>query len=203
MAAAKKLDLQKDFKSDYTATKKPAIARIRRARYLAIGGRGEPGGDMFQKQLAALYTVAYTIKMAKKAAGRDFRVMMLEGLWWPSSSKSASEHDHNWSWKLMVRVPTFVGARDLKAAIAGIVEEGKAKAFPIAKVSLDDFAEGKCIQVLHVGAFENEPDTILKMHEFAESQGLHLHGKHHEIYMSDPRRVKPDRAKTILRYPVK
>lgn len=203
MPTAVTVDLYKLHKAEYVTPRKPALVRIGKARYLTIAGKGEPGGELFQQQVGALYAAAWTVKMVKKQAGRDYKVMHLEGLWWPPTGKKTGEQSPVWNWKLLIRVPTFVAARDVAAATRALAEHEKARALPVARVKLEDITEGRSVQMLHVGPYETEPATIQAMHEFAVASKLRFGGKHHEIYLSDPRRAKPEKMRTILRYPAK
>jgi hypothetical protein len=197
-----KIDLYKTHKAEYAARKDPALVEVGPAKYLTIDGRGEPGGEAFQASLGALYGVAYTIKMTRKfGGGPDYKVCGLEGLWWcPNPMDWMNQPRDSWEWKLMLRVPEFITGRDLKAALEQLKKKGKGDG--AAQVRLETIREGRSVQVLHVGPYANEPETIARMKEFAQSQGLEFRGKHHEIYLSDPRRVPPERLRTILRMPV-
>lgn len=194
MPVSEKIDLYKLHKSEYAAPKKPALVQVKRAKYLAVGGRGEPEGAEFHAKLEALFGVAFTIKMAKKTAGRDYKVCGLEGLW-----RDMDQPRTEWKWKLIIRTPDFITARDLAAAAAKLNAKGKAGA---GDVRLETIEEGKCVQALHVGPYAEEAVSIGRMQEFAAAQGLKPGGPHHEIYLSDPRRVPPERLRTILRQPV-
>jgi hypothetical protein len=158
---------------------------------------------VFQKKLGALYNVAFTIKMEKKFAGQDYAVCKLEGLWWVTdATKEFMEVPKSqWLWKLMIRVPEFIGAKELKDATSKLREKGKPA--EVSEVKLEKYAEGLCVQVLHVGSYDEEAGTIAKMKEVAGENWLSFHGLHHEIYLSDPRRVAPARLRTILRHPVR
>jgi len=202
MPTGHKLDLYKKYKGDYVASTKPALITVKRAPYLAITGRGEPGGQAFQAKMSALYGAAFTIKMARKAAGRDYAVCKLEGLWW-GKRKTAdlwSEPKAQWNWNLMIRVPDFIKQKDLDDAVAALIRKGKGP--EVTQVKLETIDEGNCVQMLHVGPYDAEPDTIARMLAFARQQGLSFRGLHHEIYLSDPRRVAPEKLRTILRHPV-
>jgi hypothetical protein len=188
-----KLDLYKKHGADYIAPKKPALVTIPRAQYLAIEGKGMPGDEGFQKDIGALYSVAFTIKMASKFAGRDYGVSKLEGLW-------GSKRGKKWSWKLLIRTPDFIGEKERGQALETLRVRGKPSA--VSNVLLEKLEEGLCAQVLHIGPYDDEAGTIAAMEEFAAGQGLRFHGLHHEIYLSDPRRVAPERLRTILRHPV-
>lgn len=194
-----KLDLYASHRREYAASREPAFVTVQRARYLAITGQGRPGASAFQESIGALYTVAYTVKMARKFSGRDFVVAKLEGqYWWDDLSGDMPMEQCRW--QLLVRVPTFITDREVKGATARLLEQGKpARVSDVALIALE---EGRCVQMLHVGPYDAEPVTIAEMTRFAESAGLHFVGKHHEIYLSDPRRVAPERIRTILRQPV-
>lgn len=203
MAQTDKLDLVKEHKDQYAAPKKPTLVTVRKAKYLAISGQGAPGGDRFQACIGALFGVAYTIKMARKAEGVDYKVCPLEGLYQTEdgSGDFCKADPETWCWTLMIRVPGFVTKRDLDKAVAQLLEKDKGR--EVKEVTLDTLAEGRCVQQLHVGPYDKEPETVAQMARFAEGQGLAFHGRHHEIYLSDPRRVPPERLRTILRMPVR
>lgn len=196
MAATGKLDLFKQHRDEYATPKKPSLVEISPAQYLAIDGRGQPGGDEFQTAIGALYGMAFTIKMTRKVEGLgDYAVCKLEALWWDTDRPR-----DEWAWKMMIRTPDFVGKADMKSALAKLVEKKKGDGAD--RVELEKIKEGRCVQMLHVGPYEKEHETIAAMMAFAEENGLEAAGRHHEIYLSDPRRVPPERLKTILRYPV-
>lgn len=203
MMAAKKVDLYKLFAADYAAPRTPALVTPHAAQYLAITGQGEPGGDVFTTRLGLLYNVAFTIKMAKKFAGKDYAVAKLEGLWWGKKPGVAFflEPRGKWRWQLLIRTPDFIGAKDRTAALEQLRSRGKDPA--VRDVALIRLDEGKCVQLLHVGPYDAENVSIERMHLFATGKGLRPYGKHHEIYLSDPRRVPAARLKTILRMPVR
>lgn len=202
---AGKLDLYKKFADDYATPRAPALVTPHRAQYLAIEGQGEPGGTTFTTRLGLLYNVAFTIKMARKFSGKgDYAVCKLEGLWWGQAKSGTSFLDEprsTWRWRLLIRTPDFIGARERKAALEQLRERGKDPA--TAEVELMTLSEGLSVQMLHVGPYAEEPERLDRMQAFAASQGLRLHGLHHEIYLSDPRRVAPAKLKTILRTPVR
>jgi len=197
-----KLDLFSRHKAEYVAPRSPRLVRIGPARYLSAGGRGDPNGPGFGTAVGALYAVAFTIKMAKKAARQDFKVGKLEGLWWGNRRGQLliEAPVATWRWKAMIRVPTFVTARDLAAARRSLAERGRALTVP---VRLETLAEGKCVQLLHRGPYREEHSSIRAMLAFAGGQGLGPRGRHHEIYLNDPGRVPPARLRTILRQPVR
>ncbi len=204
MASTDKIDLYKLHKEEYIAAKDPVLVTAGEATYLAICGRGAPGGPEFTDKIGALYGAAFTIKMTRKFAGlQDYVVGKLEAQWWLDGSDQdfANAPKDQWNWRLMIRTPSLVEPQELKEAAAKLLQKGKA---PCAdQVRLETFTEGLCVQMLHVGPYEREARSIAAMKAFAGQQGLVFHGHHHEICLSDPRRVPPERLKTILRCPVR
>lgn len=200
MKTATKLDLGKLHKADYVTPKQPVLLTIKPAHYLAISGQGAPGGERFTACIGALYAMAFTIKMTRKFAGKqDYAVCKLEGQWFFDGDPAKIPRDQ-WRWKLLIRTPDFITATDRKQAAATLLKRGKSR--EVEEVKLETIDEGQCVQMLHVGPYEKECETIALMRSFAESKGFKLAGPHHEIYLSDPRRVPPERLKTILRQPV-
>lgn len=197
-----KLDLYTRHKKEYVALRSPAVVTIGAVKYLAAAGRGDPNGPAFGAAVGALYGVAFTIKMARKAGGRDFVVSKLEGQWWGGRRGRLliDSAVATWRWKVMIRVPPFVTARDLLAARRALAARGRALPVP---VRLETLREGKCVQMLHRGPYRAEHATIGAMLAFARAHGLRPRGRHHEIYLSDPRRVAPATLRTILRQPVR
>ena len=197
-----KIDLYKQHKADYAATRKPALVRIGKACYLAIEGQGAPGTDIFTTSIGALYGVAFTVKMTRKFSGRqDYTVCKLEAQWWCDGEHDfAAAPKQAWRWKLLIRTPDFVTQKEVDSAVAVLTKRGKGQESN--RVRLESLSEGKCVQMLHVGPYDREQETIDSMKGFAESKGLAFQGRHHEIYLSDPRRVAPEKLKTILRMPV-
>jgi hypothetical protein len=198
------LDLFKLHRDQYATPPTPVIIETQPALYLAIAGQGMPGGEAFMQQMGALYSIAYTIKMTHKFSdGGDYKVGMLEALWW---------HDHpgldfdsipadELRWELLIRTPDFIAPRDLTAAVERLEDKGKTDI--LREVRLVTLAEGTCVQMLHVGPYDRERESIARMVDFARARGHALHGRHHEIYISDPRRMAPEKLRTILRLPVR
>jgi hypothetical protein len=203
MKEQEKLDPFKQFKDQYKAGSKPAIIQTTPAQYLAVEGRGAPGGPVFQDCIGALYAMAFTIKMTRKFAGQgDYAVCKLEGLWFAEERKQFCKIPQDqWRWKLMIRTPDFIKPKDLDKAVAALLSKGKAE--KVKEVKLEKLDEGRCVQMLHVGPYDKVGDTIAVMEEYAKQKGLSFLGAHHEIYLSDPRRVEPARLKTILRHSVR
>jgi len=203
VAPTKKFDIYKEHAADYVTPKTPALVDIKPANYLVVTGRGEPGGEAFQSAIGALYKVAFTVKMARKFAGRDYTVSKLEGRWWVDDPTRSflDEPPSKWNWKLMIRVPEFIKEKEVAASIEKLLAKGKPK--EVAGIKLEVLNEGNCVQVLHLGPYDKERPTIERMYTFAQEHGLKFHGLHHEIYLSDPRRVAPAKLRTILRHPVR
>jgi hypothetical protein len=185
-----KLDPYREHAADYAARLNPAIVNIARCQYLAIDGAGIPGGEEFEACIGALYGVAFTTKMAQKMEGHDYGVCKLEGLW-PDTR----------TWTLLIRTPEFVTRHHIDSAIKKLIQKGKT--VPVQAVRLLPLNEGWCVQALHVGAYSDEPATIEKMAGCAAQAGMEFSGTLHEIYLSDPRRVTPEKLRTILRQPLR
>jgi hypothetical protein len=198
-SAKEKIDLFKSYKDEYVAPRKPVIVTITPANYLTITGAGKPGGPEFEACIGALYGAAFTIKMTRKFGGKqDYAVGKLEGQWWADNEKDLSRvRPEQWQWKLMIRTPEFVKQEELARAVLVLLKRGKGE--DVKRVKLETMEEGACVQMLHVGPYDKECETIAQMKAFAEKQHYVFHGSHHEIYLSDPRRVPPERLKTILR----
>jgi len=204
MSKTEKIDLYKLHKDQYVAPKKPQLVEIHEAKYLAVSGRGEPGGEEFSAKIGALYGVAYTVKMTRKFAGKqDYTICKLECQLWVDGEEQdfATTDPKEWNWKFLIRTPDFVQDNELNTAKETLLKKGKEP--QVHQVKLESFAEGTCVQMLHIGPYDKESETISLMVDFAEQQGLEFHSRHHEIYLSDPRRVPPERLKTILRHPVR
>ena len=171
--------------------------------YLMVDGHGDPNSaPAYADALATLYPVAYALKFASKHDGRDYVVPPLEGLWWADdmAAFTTARDKSRWSWTMMLLVPDWLDASSVDAAVA----QAAAKNPPaLEKLRFATFSEGRCVQTLHVGSYDDEAGVLARMHdEFLPEHGLRLGGTHHEIYLSDPRRVAPERLRTILRQPV-
>jgi len=197
-----KLDLTKEYKTYYTAKTTPEIVEIEEGKFLTIEGKGAPGGDEFQAKVGALYSLAYGIKMLMKKEGKDFTVAKLEGLWWVDSDKPYTEVPREeWRWKLLIRQPEFVTPEIVEKAKQEVIKKKKLEL--VNEVKFEKMKEGKCVQILHIGPYSTEPESLEKMYNLMKEKGLVYNGFHHEIYISDPRKVAPEKMKTILRQPVK
>ena len=197
-----KLDLVKEYKSYYKAGIKPQIVEFGEANYLSIEGKGEPAGEVFVSKVEALYPLAYGIKKTCKELDKDFGVPKLEGLWWVEGNKPALEVPRSeWCWKLLIRMPKFVTKKMMQFVQPEVAKKKKNEL--IQEVAFEKIAEGKCIQIMHVGPYSTEQETINVLMEFMASNNHFVNGLHHEIYLSDPRKTEPVKLKTIIRYPVK
>lgn len=154
--------------------------------------------------MGALYGVAYTIKMTRKFAGKgDYAICKLEGQWWSDDNRCDIKDAalDEWRWRLLIRTPDFIKKQDLDEAMAKLLEKDQGD--EAKEIALISFAEGTCAQMLHVGLYDKEHETLARMRDMIATEGLEVHGRHHEIYLSDPRRVAPEKLRTILRLPVK
>lgn len=174
-------------------------------QYLMVDGRGDPNTSPdFDRAVRALYPVAYKLKFAsKRDLDRDYVVPPLEGLWWADDMDSftAARDKSRWDWTMMIMTPDWID----HAMFAAAVERAGAENRPqgLDDVRLETLHEGRCVQTLHVGPFDDEAAVLAQLHEeFVPDSGLRLTGKHHEIYLTDFRRTAPDRLRTILRQPV-
>ena len=181
------------------------IVDIPEMQYLMVDGHGDPNSSpAFAQALEALYPVAYKLKFASKLElDRDYVVPPLEGLWWARDMDSftVSRDKSRWDWTMMLMVPEWI-EQDIFEAACGKVG-AKNPPVRLGDVRLGSLAEGRCVQILHVGSFDDEGPVLERMHhEFIPRQGLRLEGKHHEIYLGDFRRTAPEKLRTILRQPV-
>ncbi len=199
MSTVDKVDLLRSLKSEYAQPRRPRLIDTTPGVHLARTGTAVPGSDAFSAALGDLYAVAYTVKFRSKLQhGRDFAVGKLECRW--LGLPETREATTGWDWQMLIRVPDFVGERDLTEAIAVLIE--KQKPVSVREVRRIELHEGRCVQMLHVGPYDEEPQTFAEMTAFAAEQGYDPAGAPHEIYLSDPRRVEAAKLKTILRLPV-
>lgn len=196
-----KLDLTKVYKDSYTSRSEPGIVDVPPGNFLAITGRGAPGGEAYQQKLELLYAVAYRLKFMAKHAGNDFVVCKLEGLWWfDDPAKSIAPPREQWNWKMMIRQPDCATAE--MAAAARQEVETKKRLASAQEVSFEHFDEGLSAQIMHFGPYTEEEATITRLHAFIDDGGYRVHGLHHEIYLSDPNKVTLERLRTIIRQPI-
>jgi len=201
----KKIDLKKELKHLYSvSTKEVAIVDVPEMKFLMVDGDGNPNDSQeFKEGIEALYSVSYTLKfMIKKGeTAVDYVVLPLEGLWWSDdmAAFSAGEKD-KWKWTLMIMQPRYV-TEDLFETAAH--EVGKKKNPPaLSRIRYKSYHEGLSAQIMHIGPYSGEGPTIERLHSFIKEKGHNLRGKHHEIYLSDPRRTAPEKIKTIIRQPM-
>jgi hypothetical protein len=197
-----KIDLSREFKGLYKAKQVPELIDVPVGKFLAIEGKGDPNGEEYQQAMMALYGAAYTLKFHYKAQGSDFKVMALEGLWGIDHGVFDMDNPaprEEWRWTSMIRVPEFVEQGVFDGVLPGLVEKRGEK---VKEVRLMVYDEGLSAQILHIGPYSDEAPDINKLHAWVAEQGYRLRGQHHEIYMSDPRRTKPEKLKTIIRHPV-
>lgn len=199
---ADKVDLRRELKALYAPPKgKVVLVDVPAISFLMVDGAGDPNSaPAYREALEALYAVAYTLKFAMKASGRDFAVGVLEGLWWADDQAVFLTGDRAaWRWTMMIAVPDFVTPEAVDAAKA---KAAARKDLPAAaRLRLESFHEGTAVQTLYLGPYSAEGPTIAGLHAHIEGLGKRLHGKHHEIYLSDPRRTAPEKLKTVIRQP--
>lgn len=206
MRGVDKFEIRKAFKALYSpAAGSFAIVDVPAFDFLTVDGEGNPNTvSAYKEAVEALYSASYTLKfMSKAELGRDYVVPPLEGLWWADdwSDFIAGRRDR-WRWTMMIAVPDFVGEAMARRAID---EAARKKALSgLARLRFASFEEGLAVQTLHIGPYSEEGPVIRGMHEeFIPANGLALTGKHHEIYLGDPRRSAPEKLRTVLRQPVR
>jgi len=205
----KKRDLRKQFKEFYVpSAKKVEVVDVPEFSFAMIDGQIEPGRTVetsqeFQNAMMALYGVSYTLKFMSKLRKKkpiDYTVMGLEGLWWVDSGEFDFNKKEQWRWTMMIMQPEHITLKMYQEALQQLRKKKPNPALD--RVRLERFREGLSMQIMHVGPYADEPRTIEKMKAFARENGYSVRGKHHEIYLSDPRRAKPEKLKTVLRQPI-
>jgi hypothetical protein len=203
--AMKKLDLKKQWKELYGA-KAGVIAAVDvpPLPYLMVDGEGDPNtSKAFQEAVEALYSLSYTLKFTLKKSPRaiDYCVMPLEGLWWADDPRVFHTADKSkWKWTAMILQPDVIGQVEVDSAFDQIRQKKNPAA--LERVRFETLTEGPSAQALYIGPFADEGPTIQRIHDFIHTAGKELRGKHHEIYLSDPRRSAPEKLKTIIRQPM-
>ncbi len=205
-------DFKKEYKEFYIPSSRPAIITVPVFNFIAVRGNGnpnDPDGE-YSKALNLLYGTAYTIKMSKKTDYRidgyfDYVVPPLEGFWWQDGTEGVDcAHKEDFRWISVIRLPDFVTKKDFDWAVAEATRKKKAD---FSKVEFLTMEEGLCVQCMHTGPYDSEPATVQLMHKYAQDQGYELDFSdtrlHHEIYLSDPRKVAPDKNKTVIRHPIR
>jgi hypothetical protein len=200
-----KLDLKKQWKQLYGAKADAVVAvDVPPLTYLMVDGEGNPNtSQAFQEAVEALYSLSYTLKFTLKKSPRaiDYGVMPLEGLWWADDPRVFYQADKSsWKWTAMILQPDAIAQADVDAAFDQVRKKKNPAALD--RVRFEKLVEGPSAQILHVGPFSAEGPTIQRMHDFIHAKGKELRGKHHEIYLSDPRRTAQEKLKTILRQPM-
>ncbi len=200
-----KIDFKRELKRLYRPQAGEAeLVEVPPMNFLMIDGSGDPNRERsYQEAVAALFAVSYSVKFkVKKTLAIDYGVLPLEGLWWADDPAAFAAGDKGkWKWTMMIMQPEFVHADLIRETGA---EVKKKKELPaLAKLRFEKLAEGKSAQILHVGPFSAEGPAIARLHAFIASLGGKLHGKHHEIYLSDIRKADPARWKTVIRQPLR
>jgi len=197
-----------DFKKVMKAYWQPPVGEfvvvdVPRFSFMMVDGKGDPNSAAeYRTAVQWLFSMSYALKFASKAAGRDYGVAPLEGLWWAEDMSSFTQGDKsNWLWTAMILQPDWIDA----TAYAAALEKTKGKlGEPPASLRLEPFAEGRSVQTMHIGPYSAEAPTIARLHnEFLPANGLVEAGHHHEIYVSDPARTAPEKLKTVIRQPVR
>lgn len=204
-----KLDLRKEFKHLYLpSAKEVTVVDVPPFNFVMLDGEIEPGAApgtslAFQEALQALYGISYTLKFMskqRKVDPVDYTVMALEGLWWVEGREFDIARPEDWRWTAMILQPAHIS---LDMYLEGLAQLRKKKDSPaLGRMRFEKFQEDLSIQIMHIGPYSQEPATIEKMKTFARQNGYAIRGKHHEIYLGDPRRSDPQKLKTVLRYPV-
>ncbi len=209
--ANKPFDFKKEYKNLYLPKDKPVLIEVPPMTFIMVDGSGDPNNNQdYQQSIELLYALSYAIKMSHKKGKEpsgffEYVVPPLEGLWWIDEGEFSLTERDNWLWTSLIRQPDFVTPE----VFAWACDEVKAKKpdLPVEKARLEVFEEGLCVQIMHIGPYSTEPETMKKIEAFLVEQDLQDkvptgEGKHHEIYLSDPRKAKPETMKTVLRHPV-
>ena len=205
-------DYKKEYKEFYLPPKKPGIVTVPPMNYIAVRGKGNPNieGGEYKQSIGLLYAIAFTIKMSKKGSHQiegyfDYVVPPLEGFWWQDNSEGIDyTRKEDFHFISLIRLPDFVTREEFDWAVE---EATRKKKQDFSKVEFLTYDEGLCVQCMHIGSYDDEPRTVQMMHDYMMSQGYELditeQRFHHEIYLSDARRVAPERLSTVLRHPVR
>ena len=205
-------DYKKEYKEFYMPKNKPSIVKVPSMNYFTVRGTGNPDQEdgEYKQSIGLLYGIAFTIKMSKKGDHRiegyfDYVVPPLEGFWWMEGVKGIDyNRKEDFNWISVIRLPDFVTKADFNWAVK---EATKKKKMDFSKVEFFTYDEGLCVQCMHIGSYDDEPATVAMMHEFMDQQGYELDitdkRLHHEIYLSDARKVAPEKLKTVIRHPIK
>jgi hypothetical protein len=202
-----KIDFKKTQKELYQpGAKDPVIIEVPEMQFLMIDGMGSPGDSQeYQDALAALYPIAFRTKFLCKVKGKDYVVPPLEGLWWADDMNDFTEGNRDkWKWTMMIRQPDWITQDMIDEAIAITNEKKPELSKLLPKLRLEKYKEGRAAQIMHIGPYSEEGPTVQKVHDFIQKEGGKFDGlkaKHHEIYLSDPRKANPATMKTVIRQP--
>ena len=201
-----KVDFKKELRHLYNPSSREfSLVEVPEMQFLMLDGHGDPNTEpAYQEAVAALYGVAYKLKfMSKQQLEKDYTVPPLEGLWWAADMETftISRDKSTWNWTMMIMQPDWITPEMFVQAIA---EVQKSKSLPaLAAMRLERYAEGLSVQIMHIGSYDDEAPTLERLHrEFIPQNGYVEAGKHHEIYLGDPRKTAPEKLKTVLRQPV-
>lgn len=200
-----KIDLKKDLKHLYSpSAKEVSVVDVPPMDFLMIDGSGDPNTSQeYAEAIEALYALAYALKfkVKKSKVAIDYAVMPLEGLWWTDDPAQFSmSNKANWKWTAMIMQPKYVTADLFAGALAEVKKKKDLTALD--RVRFESYHEGLSAQIMHIGHYAAEERTIAKLHSLVEESGYKLNGRHHEIYLSDPRKSAPEKLKTVLRQPI-
>lgn len=201
-----KTDFKRELKHLYRpSTKEFVVVDVPPMQFLMVDGHGDPNtAQEYEDALEALYAVAYKLKfISKKEMVRDYVVPPLEGLWWAEDMETftAARDKSGWDWTMMIMQPEWITQEMFEEALKQVAKK-KLAALP--KLRLETYHEGLAVQIMHIGSYDDEAPTLDRMHhEFIPENGYEMAGKHHEVYLSDPRRMAPEKLKTVLRQPVR
>ncbi len=200
-----KVDFKREHRDLYSAPADPVLIDVPELSFLMVDGRGDPNtAPEYTQAIEALYAVSYALKFALRSGpdAIDYVVMPLEGLWWAPDMGSFTSGDRSaWEWTAMIGQPPQATAEIVSEAVRAAADKKPLPAAP--RLRLARLTEGACAQVMYVGPYSAEAPTILRLQEYIAAAGREPHGKHHEIYLSDPRRVAPEKLRTIIRQPVR
>jgi len=200
----KKFDLRKEFKSLLTPPSKNVVmVQVPRHQFLMIDGRGDPNtSPLFQESIQALYALSFGLKFTlKKEKAVDYPVMPIEGLFSGEGVEWFKAKRQDWRWTLMILQPGVVTKTWVERIRALTLEKGKAPA--AARVRFEPFREGRSVQIMHIGPYSAEGPTIARLHDYMRDHGWIPNGRHHEIYLGDPRRSAPEKLRTVVRQPIR
>jgi hypothetical protein len=201
--ASEKIDLYKIYGDEYIAPKKPIFIRNLSARFLTITAKGIPGGDNFLARIESLYVMALTIRKEMKQSGLEYDLFVSEAQLWGTKKGTdfLAEPPDTWNSKILVRVPHLVDEDIRMTTIMNLMDQGQDPT--ISEVKLETIKEGLCIQLLQKGPIIDMTQSMEKVMTFAQAENVHPHTPYHQIYLTDPRKVAPDKMQTILRIPVR